>query len=114
MAKQKIQKLANVVAKAWNGKYILVVVHAFIGRDDPHSTEIFHTLSLHHEGRALDLTLGRKDENGNLVTILRDPDLDVKLKELASLARTGELKFNYAMISSHHIHVSTRRRLVMY
>lgn len=108
-----MQKLAETVAKVWNGKYLLVVVHAFIPRKSGHSSEIFHTLSLHHEGRALDLTLGRKDKNGTLVTITRDSDLDTKLKELATLARTGEWKFNFAMIKNHHIHVSTRRRMVL-
>ena len=113
LAKQKVKVLAQKIAYVWKGEYFLVVVHSFIPRNGQQTSGIFHKLSLHHEGRALDLTLGRKNGNEEIVTIYRDPDMKTKLKELATLARSGELKFNFVKITGHHIHVSTKRNILM-
>ena len=108
IAKQKVKELARKVEITWRGDFLLVITHAYVSRDQPH-TEIHDKFSLHHVGRALDLTLGYKNKDGTIVTIYSRADMRRKLMELASLARSGEMKFEYARIKAHHIHVSTRR-----
>lgn len=84
-------------------------MRAFIAQnEDSCNKEIFKRLSLHREGRAIDITIGTKDEDGKVTTIYYDADIKEKLIELASLARKM-VGFNYAEIKKHHVHLSTTK-----